>query len=362
MKAAGILFLAPSGKVLLMRRAARPDQDADCQGCWSVPGGGVEEGETAEVAARREIMEETGQPDIGPLTPWTRRVKDDVDFTTFLCRAEDEFTPTLNDEHDAWQWTNKAFALTSTALHPGLYISLQRFGMDELGVAKAMVAGELSSPQMYKNLMLIAIRITGTGASYRPALNEYVWRDPSLYMNQEFLERCNGLPVIFRHPTKAMLDTQEFRDRIVGTIFVPYAKQAEQEIWGIAKILDMAAAELLTHFEMSTSPGVLCMGAKIPGEGDDHLLLEDKPSLLDHIAILIPETETVIAPGTDDGEGPAEKVVDSGAGVWDKGAGRNGVESVDAEDFVHPEVANQIDTIFNAVMNREIDELCARLN
>lgn len=52
-----VLLVDPSGAVLLQHRdddvAASPSQ-------WSLPGGRIEAGETAEEAARRELLEETG--------------------------------------------------------------------------------------------------------------------------------------------------------------------------------------------------------------------------------------------------------------------------------------------------------------
>lgn len=50
----GIAVLRP-GAVLLVRRGRPPSL-----GAWSLPGGAQELGETAEAAARRELLEETG--------------------------------------------------------------------------------------------------------------------------------------------------------------------------------------------------------------------------------------------------------------------------------------------------------------
>lgn len=50
----GVVLLKP-GAVLLVRRAKPPSA-----GTWSLPGGAQELGETAEAAARRELLEETG--------------------------------------------------------------------------------------------------------------------------------------------------------------------------------------------------------------------------------------------------------------------------------------------------------------
>jgi ADP-ribose pyrophosphatase YjhB (NUDIX family) len=52
--AVGVAVLRP-GAVLLVRRGRPPNE-----GGWSLPGGAQELGETAEQAARRELLEETG--------------------------------------------------------------------------------------------------------------------------------------------------------------------------------------------------------------------------------------------------------------------------------------------------------------
>jgi 8-oxo-dGTP pyrophosphatase MutT (NUDIX family) len=310
LRAAGICCLSKANRILLMRRT-------DGQG-WAFPGGGFEEGETAEACARREFLEETGHEFESELTLWTRRVSPDgsvpvnapegavpapgqpVDFTTYLAKG-DEFEPTINEEHDRWMWCDREFALNAPGLHPGCYIALRRFGMHELDIAKSIVSGELTSPQRYANLLLVAMRITGTGIAFRPSLEEFTWRDADLYLNTEFLERCNGLPVILEHP-KSMLNTKEFHKRIVGTVFLSFIRGTE--VWGIAKILDMEVAEMLETEIMSTSPMVICNSIYLPM--DEKFGVEQRPDIVDHLA-LCPR------------------------GVWDKELAPSGVDSISAK-------------------------------
>lgn len=97
-KAAGILFVVQDTepRVLLLKR--KDDE------FWSLPGGIIEDAETAEETARREATEETGYEHKGDLILWTRRIYEAVDYTTFLARVEVAFAPVLNEEHDSWQW------------------------------------------------------------------------------------------------------------------------------------------------------------------------------------------------------------------------------------------------------------------
>jgi 8-oxo-dGTP pyrophosphatase MutT (NUDIX family) len=64
--AARILVLDPDGRVLLFRGfdPTRPEKGS----WWFTPGGGLDDGETVEDAARRELFEETGLrvDDLGP--------------------------------------------------------------------------------------------------------------------------------------------------------------------------------------------------------------------------------------------------------------------------------------------------------
>jgi 8-oxo-dGTP pyrophosphatase MutT (NUDIX family) len=333
LRAAGIMLTAPDGRVLLLRRTGR-----DHAGEWAFPGGGVEAEESPEDCARREFVEETGGEYSGKLAPWTRRIKDGVDFTTFL-GAADAFVPVLNEEHDMFAWAGRAAALT-LPLHPGARVALARFDMHELDIAKAMAAGDLTSPQRYSNMLLVAIRITGTGLAYRPSHDEYPWRDPALYLNEEFLQRCNGLPVILEHPRKSMLNTKEYRDRNIGSVFLPFIRG--NEVWAIAKVFDMDVAEMIETERMSTSPGLTCDGVEVTMKDGTTLLIENEPDVLDHIALLFSHPQ-----GTGKG----------GTGVWDQGRGMEGVHSVDA---TNPAQWSKLDVIVRQLKLHELSRMANR--
>lgn len=188
-------------------------------------------------------------------------------------------------------------------IHPGARAVLDKLRTDELGVAKAIAAGELASPQRFLNIWLFAIRVTGTGASYRPSLDEFVWRDKKHYLNEWFLQRAGaGVPVVFSHPEANALDTGEYRARVVGSTMFAYV--AGDEVWAVARINDADAARLMEKRQLSTSPAVVFRpadGNQTHGLADGStLLVEGKPSLLDHIAV-------------------CEE------GVWDKGGDATGV-------------------------------------
>ena len=320
-KAAGILFVA-GDSVLLLRRNGSGDH-ADT---WCVPGGKLEDGESAEDGAIRETYEEVGiHIKESELQQWVRSLSsagvdilavegqeppqpEEVDFTTFMVRVSHQFTPKMSDEHDGWAWA--PISNPPQPIHPGLQIALDRFKLDELGVAYAISEGRLTRPQRYENVWLFAIRITGTGVSYRHARKEFVWRDPSIYINDEFLARCNGLAVIWEHPAQSLLNDQEFSDRVIGSIMLPYIPADKpDEVWGIAKVYDAEAARAMRENQLSTSPAVNfadpAENDRVKLEDGKIMLIEGKPSLLDHIAI-------------------CEN------GVWDKGGDPTGVESIDA--------------------------------
>jgi 8-oxo-dGTP pyrophosphatase MutT (NUDIX family) len=106
MVGAATLIVDEQGRLLLLHRS---DND-----CWGPPGGAVELGEDVEMAARRELREETGlePPDLslfgvfsGPDLFYVYPNGDQVYNVTIVYRARfpgGEIC--LNGEHTAWQW------------------------------------------------------------------------------------------------------------------------------------------------------------------------------------------------------------------------------------------------------------------
>lgn len=110
--AAFIMLRAPTGRVLLLRRSG----DGDHEGEWGLPGGKIEDGESPDVAAIREVLEETGYRTGHAGRFHMRSLSNGVDATTFLFDCDDEFVPRLNDEHTDHMWVLPAHALEGTQL------------------------------------------------------------------------------------------------------------------------------------------------------------------------------------------------------------------------------------------------------
>lgn len=297
-RASGILFLTNDGKTLLIRRG----DGGDFPKTWCVPGGHQNHEETLEECARREAFEEIGYKYEGELEV----LYDDGQFCTYIARNAEQFPVKLNYESTGYDWCS--VDNPDLPLHPGLLNAMKAASAKtEYDMAKLISESILPSPQMFANIMLLAIRITGTGLAYRSSIGEHVWRDPSLYLNQEFLNRCNGLIVIMDHPETAVLTTKEFKNRAVGSIILPYIQG--DEVWGIAKIYDQDAMKEISEGEVSTSPSVVfdntAGNTTLTTESGEPLLIEGVPFLLDHIAIVTK------ARGS--------------KGVWDKGGDPAGV-------------------------------------
>lgn len=159
--------------------------------------------------------------------------------------------------------------------------------LTELEVAERIRDGTVPSPVKYSNMWLVNLRITGTGLAYRAGLKEHVWRDPKLYLNEEFLRRCNGLPVIANHPDDAVLTEEDFKSRIVGSVMLPYIRG--DEVWAVCRVYLQSIVEEITEGDVSTSPSVVFnskSGNVEVQEGDTNFLIEGVPFLVDHIALV----------------------------------------------------------------------------
>ena len=90
-------MITSNGKLLLLRRSSSVERP----GLWNLPGGHIEEGETAKEACLRETYEETG------ILPFVEAIPGVVileAFAVFPWEVSAEMDPDLNEEHDAYGW------------------------------------------------------------------------------------------------------------------------------------------------------------------------------------------------------------------------------------------------------------------
>lgn len=249
-------------------------------GTWCPPGGTVEPGELAIDAARREVLEEAGYQYDGPLTPHSVY----GDYLTFRAEVSERFEEKLNDESLAAGWFH--IDDLPKPLHQPFAEMLAQQALNETEVAALIADGTLSSPQFFINMWMFAIRVTGTGVTWRSADQQMAFRNPDDYLTPEFLQRVAGVPLIWLHPEKNKLDSDEFAKRVIGTLTNSWVAD-NGEVWAIARVYDAEAAEIMATRQLSTSPTVTYSEAqdsiiKIDGQP---LLVEGSPVLLDHVAI-----------------------------------------------------------------------------
>jgi 8-oxo-dGTP pyrophosphatase MutT (NUDIX family) len=314
-EAAGILFIGDNGKILLGCRANYGNYPLH----WGVFGGHRELKEPLEATARREVLEETGYTPDDPVQLIAQTNINGVTFSYFMSIGPC-FDVVLNDEHVSYDWF--PMGEVPEPMHPGIdgvlempeVIEARKRKMNETDVAKAMALGALSSPQRFVNMSMYKMRISGTGTSFRKGYtdketgkkykDEHVYRRPENYLTPDFLERCYGLNVIWEHPEGKILDSEEFHERVIGTIVVPYIQG--DEVWGIARVYDDDAIVLLDNERLSTSPAVVFQDSSVNStialNDGSQLLIEGNPSLLDHLAVCE-------------------------IGVWDKDGPPTGIES-----------------------------------
>lgn len=250
-RAAGIAFVTPEGKVLFLKRSDRGDHPGE----WCLPGGGIEDGEDAYQAARREADEELGTGILlGGLEPISKRITDEgVHFTTFRYETDDgefgrhDFQPTLNDEHTEFAWA--PIDDPPNPLHPGVKAVLEKLAMDSRMIAfdrlpagrklmagtadllkgRAGLAFDRGTVRAYDKDGRLHVEITNIS---KAAVNPYVgkeipdWKklglDPNkvyqLFRDPVELEKgaptSNGMPVLLEHVAVTPDDHQP--DIVVG--------------------------------------------------------------------------------------------------------------------------------------------------
>ncbi|EKY8316377.1 NUDIX domain-containing protein [Salmonella enterica] len=295
-------------------------------GTWCQPGGKVEPGELAIDTARREVLEEVGYQYDGPLTPHSVY----GDYLTFRAEVPERFEAKLNDESLTAGWFH--IDDLPKPLHQPFAEMLAQQALNETEVATLIADGTLSSPQFFINMWMFAIRVTGTGVTWRSADQQMAFRNPDDYLTPEFLQRVAGLPLIWLHPEKNTLDSNEFAKRVIGTLTNSWVAD-NGEVWAIARVYDAEAAEIMATRQLSTSPTVKFVEVpdsiiEIDGQP---LLVEPSPELLDHVAI-------------------CEQ------GVWDKLLAPTGVKS----DSIPNEAEKMDEEKIVALINKALDARMAK--
>lgn len=106
--AAGIVYIAGDGTILLIKRGA----DQDHPGKWAFPAGHVEAGESAQAGAMREFSEEVGCKLIKPV----RALGQFGTFAAFVCMGA-KFDVALSDESVDFMWADPDEL--PSPMHPG---------------------------------------------------------------------------------------------------------------------------------------------------------------------------------------------------------------------------------------------------
>lgn len=127
-------FCVYQGKILFLHRNPGKPQGET----WCVPGGKLEEGETAEQAVIREVMEEVGIDLNGKPLTYCRKVFvrfPDREFILHLFRVQLEEEPQLNvaeQEHQSYRWVTMEEALKLPLIPGGDQCLKIAFNLDKI--------------------------------------------------------------------------------------------------------------------------------------------------------------------------------------------------------------------------------------
>lgn len=117
-KAAGaVIYCRNTGRCLWAKRS----NTGDAPGVWASLGGGVDPGETIVQGLRRELVEEGGFRDKVAFVPFYVQRNPGFSYYNFVGTVDEEFEPTLNDEHTEYVWSEEV----PTPCHPGLEAALR---------------------------------------------------------------------------------------------------------------------------------------------------------------------------------------------------------------------------------------------
>ena len=115
-ESAGVFFYSSStSRYLYLLRA-----DSKNPSSWGIPGGKKEQNETLFECVARECQEELRYfPSYPKLIPIQKFTNQTFVYHTFFCEIENEFIPTLNNEHCGYAWVGDN--QYPKPLHPGLF-------------------------------------------------------------------------------------------------------------------------------------------------------------------------------------------------------------------------------------------------
>jgi uncharacterized protein len=255
--AAGVAPRTADGRLLFLKR-----QGGDYAGHWCFPGGGIEDGENAAQAARRETMEETGHDLDQPFRDLSRMIAHGVDYTTHIADIADPFPVELNDEHSEYVWAQPDAA--PEPLHPGVKALIagsvdEDWALPQLTAADAAIAFDRASVRTKDQDGRLHVAVTHISkANVCPYGGWEIpgWRklglDPDktyhLYRDPDELAKAaptfNNIPVLSEH---VAVGAQDHRPELVigstgtdGAFASPYLNNS-MVIWAGRSIQDIEA-------------------------------------------------------------------------------------------------------------------------
>ena len=112
------------GKVLIVKRL---ESESDWAGFWELPGGGVDSGESLEVALHREILEETQLSIDTNMVPYYTFNYDNTEEFHYIANTNAPEKLKLEPmEHDDYRWISSSSELDGLKMSPELVSSISQ--------------------------------------------------------------------------------------------------------------------------------------------------------------------------------------------------------------------------------------------